>query len=164
MPEAQQPAPALDHYATWRPRLARSATWAGTAAFLSKTMGGEARHIIPATIAAGAAGAADATLEDKIRRNKNLQEVHMRGYGKTAAAEDPRVASPEVVKRVEDGTNGVLGELFAHKNEIGAKARSQLGDLFPSSAKSESYGRVARLSPGGGALSAMLDSIRPVAR
>lgn len=163
MPDAPtQPSPALDQYATWRPRLKRGVTWAGTTAFLAKTMGGDknpvARIAVP-TVLAGLAGTADATLEEKIRRNANLREVHMRGFSKDAAAQDPRVVSPEVVQRVEEGTNSVLGRLFAHKDEVGRRARTQLGALFPKGAGPESYGRVARLQPGG-ALSAMLGSIQ----
>lgn len=163
----KEPSPALDFYAKWRPRLQRGATWAGTAAFLSKTMGGEARHIIPATIAAGAAGAADATLEERLRRNHHPEAKkivqHVFNEKKADGAVDPRPMTPEVVERAEEDTNGLLGVLFAHKDEAGARAHKQLGSLFDG-AKDESYGRVARLHPGSGSLSALFRNITSRAR
>ena len=74
MGEHAPPSPALEQYAVARPRLKRAATWAGTAAALSKIVGGDRKgvaHIVVPTIAAGLAGAADATLEDKLRESRN---------------------------------------------------------------------------------------------
>jgi len=170
MPETtthREPSPALDFYAKWRPRLKRAAQWALPVGAIGKAVGGDTRHVLPMTIAAGVAGAADATLEEKLRQNRHPEAKKIVQHAftdKKAAAEDPRIASPEVVARVEEGVNGVLGTLFAHKDEVGARARAQLGDLFPSADKESSYGRALRLKPGGGALSAMLGSIHPRAR
>jgi hypothetical protein len=130
-------------------------------------MGGEARHIIPATIAAGVAGAADATLEERLRQNRHPEAMkivqNVFNEKKADGVVDPRPMTPEIVERAEGDTNGLLGSLFAHKDETGARARKQLGDLFDG-AKDESYGRVARLRPGSGSLSALFRDITSRAR
>lgn len=160
------PETALDRYATWRPRLMRGLTAAGTAAFLSKTLGGDrkgAAHIVIPTLLAGIAGTADATLEDKVRESQKFQHFADKGFGKKAElVEDPAVLSPETVQ-VAEGDLSVLGALFARRDEVGAQARAQLSSMFAGAAP-EYYGRSGRLRNGEGQLSVLFKSVRPLAR
>lgn len=163
----KEPSPALDLYAKWRPRLKRSAQWAIPVGAIGKAVGGETRHVLPMTIAAGIAGAADATLEERLRQNRHpeAKKIVQRAFtDKKAAAQDPSLVSPEVASRADAGSNGVLGLLFAHKDEVGRNARAQFQSLLPDGARPDSYGRVARLQPGSGAVSALLESVHPRSR
>lgn len=164
----QEPSPALDQYAQWRPRIARGVTWAGTSAFLAKTMGGDKygpKVIVPLTVGAGLAGLADATLEDKVRENKHLKSIAERAFDKKAAVEDPRPFSPETMDLAERGDRDVLKLLFARKDETANRARKQLQDAYPQGgASQENLGRAMRLTPGGGSVRSLFRDYRPLAR
>lgn len=150
-----EPSKALENYAEWRPRLRRGATWAGTAAFLSKTMGGNHpgwAHIAVPTIAAGLAGAGDAALESKIRENQRMRRVVERGFEEAhmtkKSSDDTSLFTSSVVDGQRAG-NSVLAQLFSQKARLGTLASKQLAPLYPEGARAEgSLGRGARLSSG----------------
>ncbi len=166
--------PALDSYAKWRPRLKRGATWAGTAAFLSKTVGGDAKgmaHIAIPTIAAGLAGMGDATLEEKLRanaRNKKAAEIINRGFEerhmsstKKASAEDASLFPDAAVEAAEREANIVVTGLSRQRDAQAQRASAQLRDYFPDAGRQQgSYGRGLRLTTGNGSIAQLLAGTR----
>jgi hypothetical protein len=157
--------PALESYAKWRPRLRRGASWAFPVAAVGKAVGGEARTIVPLTIAAGMAGAADATLEEKLRQYKDhkaralvqrgFEEKHM--SSKKASVEDASLFPDAAVTAAEREASITLTGLTRKRDELSARANSQLSDYFPSAAKqSGSYGRGLRVTTGHGSIAQLL--------
>ena len=130
--------------------------------------GGRGRNpIIGLTIAAGLAGAADATLEEKLRQVKDhkarslvqrgFEETHM---GKKAGIDvDPFTTSAIAAAELE--TNITLAGLTRKRDEFAGRASSQLSDYFPAaSGQPSGYGRGLRLSTGQGSIAQMLAGLR----
>jgi hypothetical protein len=159
--------PALAAYAKWRPRLRRAASWAFPAAAVGKAVGVATNPIIGLTIGAGLAGAADATLEEKLRQLKDhkartlvqrgFEETHM---GKKAGIDvDPFTTSAITAAELE--TNLALTGLTRKRDEFASRASSQLSDYFPAAGGQVSgYGRGLRLSTGQGSIAQMLAGLR----
>lgn len=167
--------PALDQYATWRPRLARAAKWAIPTGALAKVLGGDrkgALHIAVPTILAGIAGASDKTIEEKLRarahNNQKAQAIIDRGFEervnpmpKIAAATDTSLFPEAAVTAAEREASIVLTGLTRHKGVLAERADSQLRALFPEAGgKDSSLGRGVRISTGRGSIATMLSSIR----
>jgi hypothetical protein len=161
--------PALETYAKYRPRLRRGATWAFPVAAVGKAVGGDARHIIPLTIAAGLSGVADATLEEKLRAHKDrkaralvqrgFEETHM--STKNASVEDASLFPDAAVTAAEREASINLTGLTRKRDGLAAMANSQLTDFFPSAAKqSGSYGRGLRVTTGHGSIAQLLASTK----
>lgn len=136
---------------------------------------------------AALAGLGDARLEERVRADPKLKHVadrafdehayksrdtmkdlvHADAISKKADAEsevhvaDPLPFSQSNTARAEERFNGVLGQLFARKDEVGHLARKQLGDLFPDANNGASYGRQCRLKSGGGTIEALFADYAP---
>lgn len=105
---------ALSAYSNWRPRLARGAKWAGTAALLSNVVGPTTstgrtarKYTVPITVAAGTAGIGDHFLQEAAKRNREMAKITAGAFDKSA--EDP-----------------VLSGLYAVRSTLAKLARDQL--------------------------------------
>lgn len=156
--------PALETYAKWRPRLRRAASWAFPVAAVSKAV--NAQHIVPLTAVAGLAGAADATLEERLRQYKDhkarglvqrgFEEKHMK---KSASTEDLFTDSAIAAAELEAGIT--LTGLIRKRDEFTTRAANQLSDYFPAATGQQgSYGRGLRMSTGQGSIGQLLGSLK----
>jgi len=166
--------PALDQYATWRPRLARAAKWAIPTGALAKVLGGSregAAHIAIPTLLAAAAGAADKTIEEKLRarahNNQKAQAIIDRGFEEKVnpmpklAAADTSLFPDAAVSAAEREASLLYTGLTRHKGVLADRASTQLRSLFPEAGgKESSYGRGVRVTTGHGSISQLLASVR----